>query len=95
MADQTTSTQTLERQQTQLLPPYRVVLHNDDVNTFDHVILTTLKLTPLPLPEVVTKVEEADRDGRSVLLVTNRERGELYVEQFATFNLTVTCEPDA
>jgi len=28
------------------------------------------------------------------LLVTHKERAELYVEQFASFTLTVTCEPD-
>ena len=34
-------------------------------------------------------------DGsQAVLLVTSKERAELYVEQFATFRLTVTCEPD-
>lgn len=81
-------------QDTALVPPYRVILHNDDINTFDHVIRTILKLTPLKQAEAIEKTLEAHETGSSVLLVTTRERAELYVEQFATYNLTVTAEPD-
>lgn len=83
----------LEREQ-RLLPPYKVILHNDDVNTFEHVILTILRLTPLKPEEAVARTIEAHETGQSVLLVTTRERAELYVEQFATYKLTVTAEPD-
>ncbi len=89
-----TQTDTQSEPRTRRLPPFRVILHNDDVNTFEHVILTILKLTPLKAAEAVEKTVEAHETGQSVLLVTNQERAELYVEQFATFNLTVTCEPD-
>ena len=75
------------------MPPYRVLLHNDDVNSFDHVILTILKLTPLNEPDAVLRTIEAHEKGLSLLLMTHRERAELYVEQFTTFQLTVTCEP--
>ena len=81
-------------QSTRLLPPYRVMLHNDDVNTFEHVILTILELTPLKEPEAVQRTIEAHETGSSLLLVTHKERAELYVEQFASKHLTVTCEPD-
>lgn len=79
----------------QTLPPFKVVLHNDDVNTFEHVIRTILKLTPLKEPDAITKTIEAHETGQAVLLITNQERAELYVEQFATFGLTVTGEPDS
>lgn len=78
---------------TGLLPPYRVLLHNDDVNTFDHVIKTILRLTPLKLAEAVQRTMEAHEKGISLLLTTHRERAELYVEQFATFSICVTMEP--
>ena len=81
-------------QRVQRLPPYRVLLHNDDVNSIDHVILTILKLTPLKPEEAVKRTLEAHERGLSLLLMTHRERAELYCEQFATFQLTVTCEPD-
>ena len=79
---------------TRLLPPFKVLLHNDQVNDFDHVICSILKLTPLSVEEAVQKTLEAHHTGVSLLLVTHRERGELYCEQFATYNLTVTLEPD-
>ncbi len=94
MPDTDTLTHPETDQQTRQLPPYRVLLHNDDVNTVEHVILTILKLTPLNEREAILKTFEADRTGVSLLLVTHKERAELYCEQFATFKLTVTCEPD-
>lgn len=81
-------------ERTRLLPPFRVILHNDDVNTFEHVILTILTLTPLPEMEAVARTIEAHETGASLLLVTHQERAELYVEQFASKGLTVTSEPD-
>lgn len=90
-----TDEQSATERRTRKLPPYKVVLHNDDVNDFGHVIRTILKLTPLEEEEAVLKTLEAHETGHAVLLVTSKERAELYVEQFATFSLTVTCEPDA
>lgn len=94
MAEGAVRPQVEAEEQTQLLPPYRVILHNDDVNTFDHVIATILELTPLKEPDAVARTIEAHETGSSLLLVTHRERAELYVEQFASKGLTVTCEPD-
>ncbi len=81
-------------QRTDHLPPYRVLLHNDDVNTFEHVTASIMRLTSLKLEEAVRCTLEAHETGLSLLLVTHRERAELYVEQFASLGLTVTCEPD-
>ncbi len=80
---------------TRELPPYRVILHNDDVNTFDHVVASIRKITPLNREEAEQRTLEAHLKGQALLLVTHKERAELYVEQFASRKLTVTCEPDA
>lgn len=82
-------------QKTRWLPPFRVILHNDDVNTVDHVVRTIVKLTPLNTEEAVARTLEAHETGSSMLLVTHKERAELYVEQFASCKLNVTCEPDS
>lgn len=87
-------TETVTQERTRYLPPFKLLLHNDDVNTFEHVITSILKLTPLGEPEAVEKTLEAHETGQSVLLITNQERAELYVEQFASLSLTATCEPD-
>lgn len=76
------------------LPPYKVLLHNDDVNSFEHVIMAILKLTTLEPQQAILRTLEAHETGVSLLLVTHKERAELYVDQFATFTLTVTIEPD-
>jgi ATP-dependent Clp protease adaptor protein ClpS len=80
--------------ETRTLPPWKVFLHNDDVNSIEHVILSILRLTPLKEMEAIERTLEAHESGVALLLVTNRERAELYVEQFASCSLTVTCEPD-
>jgi len=81
-------------EQTRELPPYRVILHNDDVNTFEHVVETILRLTPLTRDAAEQRTWEAHTQGQTVLLITHKERAELYCEQFASRKLTVTCEPD-
>ncbi|MCP4247485.1 MAG: ATP-dependent Clp protease adaptor ClpS [bacterium] len=78
-----------------MLPPYKVLLHNDDVNDVEHVIRCIIKLTHLTLEEAIERTLQAHTGKVALLLVTHRERAELYCEQFATFQLTVTAEPDA
>jgi ATP-dependent Clp protease adaptor protein ClpS len=77
------------------LPPFRVILHNDDVNTFEHVIVSIRKLTPLTEKDAVLRTLEAHETGSAHLLTTHQERAELYVDQFAALSLTTSCEPDA
>lgn len=76
------------------LPPYKVLLHNDDVNTFEHVIVSIVKLTSLNAEEAVLRTLEAHETGVALLLVIHRERAELYQEQFASVGIVVTIEPD-
>ncbi|NLX07327.1 MAG: ATP-dependent Clp protease adaptor ClpS [Phycisphaerae bacterium] len=82
------------RPQTHTPPPYKVILHNDDVNYMEYVVETIAKLTPLSTEEAVIKALEAHNAGLAVLLVCHKERAELYQEQFQSASLTVTIEPD-
>ncbi len=77
-----------------LLPPFKVILHNDDVNEMLHVVQTICKLTTLATGEAVGRMQEAHATGSAVLVITHRERAELYVDQFTSCGLTVTAEPD-
>ena len=74
------------------LPPFKVILHNDAVNTMDHVIRTIVQLPPLTLEVAVRRMLEAHTQGRSLLLTTHKERAELYREQFKSRKLKVTIE---
>jgi ATP-dependent Clp protease adaptor protein ClpS len=76
-----------------LLPQWKVLLHNDDKNEIGFVVLTIMELTPLREQEAVTRTLEAHRTGVALLLCTHKERAELYRDQFASKNLTVTIEP--
>lgn len=75
------------------LPPWKVVLHNDPVNTMQDVVLTIKMLTHLTEQAAVRRMLEAHTRGRSMILTTHRERAELYKEQFASKGLIVTIGP--
>jgi ATP-dependent Clp protease adaptor protein ClpS len=82
-----------QRAEPRLLPPYKVILHNDDKNDFDHVIATIMMLCGLNKQDAELRTVEAHSTGCALLLVTHRERAELFVEQFQSRSLTVTIEP--
>src|SRR5262245_37167016 len=75
------------------LPPYRVILPNNEASDMMFVVRTIMELTRLCRAEATHKMWEAHHCGRSLLLVTHKERAELYVEQCAGTGLTATIEP--
>jgi ATP-dependent Clp protease adaptor protein ClpS len=76
-----------------MLPQWRVLLHNDDKNEIDFVVYTVMELTPLKENEAIARTVEAHKKGLALLLVTHKERAELYKDQFESKGLTVTIEP--
>ena len=78
-----------------MLPPWKVILHNDDVNVLEDVVGRVQQLTTLNREEAIARTLEAHKSGSALLLTTHQERAELYVDQFASCGLTVTAEPDA
>ena len=77
----------------QPLPPWKVLLHNDDKNTVDYVVSTIMQLTTLNEQDAATRMVEAHKTGVALLLTTHKERAELYQEQFTSKGLVVTIEP--
>jgi ATP-dependent Clp protease adaptor protein ClpS len=77
----------------QMLPPWKVLLHNDDKNAVDFVILSIVELTPLNEQDAKLRTLEAHNTGVALLLTTHKERAELYKDQFQSKGLTVTIEP--
>lgn len=80
---------------TDRLPLFKVLLHNDHHNDMVHVVETLMDLTPLNAHNATRVMLEAHQTGVALVLVTHRERAELYVEQFGAKKLTVTIEPEA
>ena len=76
-----------------MLPPWKVLLHNDDKSEMGFVIATIVELTPLNEQAAKLRMLEAHETGVALLLTTHKERAELYKDQFETKGLTVTIEP--
>ena len=83
-----------ELRQRPTLPPFKVVLLNNASLDLMFVVRTIMELTRLCRAEATHKMWQAYHWGRSLLLVTFKERAELYVEQFAARGLTLTIEPE-
>jgi ATP-dependent Clp protease adaptor protein ClpS len=81
------------RKPPQMLPPWKVLLHNDDQNDIYFVETAIVSLTPLNQQAAAERTREAHRNGLALLLTTHKERAELYQEQFQSKGLTVTIEP--
>ena len=77
----------------QPLPPYRVVLPRAGDQQLMGIVRAVMDITHLCREEATHKMWESYHRGRSQLLVTHKERAELYVDQFADHGVTVTIEP--
>lgn len=76
------------------LPPWKVLLHNDDRNDMLSVVLAIRELTALTTQEAIKRMLEAHTRGLALLLVTHREHAELLQEQFKSKRLTVSVEAE-
>lgn len=59
------------------LPPWNVVLLDDDDHTYEYVILMLQKLFGHPLERCYQMAREVDSTGRVIVYSTHRERAEL------------------
>ena len=84
---------TTKKKPPQPLPPWKVLLHNDDKNDVGYVVDTIMQLTSLNQQDAELRTKEADKTGLALLLTTHKERAELYQEQFTSKGLVVTIEP--
>lgn len=75
------------------LEQWNVIVHNDDVNTYMHVILSLVNLVKLDVPTAMLKTVEVDTEGLSIVATTHKEHAELMQEQLQSASLTCTIEP--
>lgn len=78
--------------QTDQMPPWKIILHNDDVNTAEYVVNKVQEITKLDEKDAVRKVLEANKEGLALLLTTHKEKAELLVEMFESCKIDVTME---
>ena len=74
-----------KKQKTEGLPPYNVVLLNDDEHSFEYVIYMLKKLFGHSPEKGYKMAVEVDTTGRVVVATTNLEQAELKRDQIHAF----------
>jgi len=76
---------TEEDQKTKKIPPYNVVLLNDDDHTFDYVIRMLKELFGYPEPKGFLMAMQVHENGRVICCTTSLERAELKRDQIHAY----------
>jgi ATP-dependent Clp protease adaptor protein ClpS len=76
------------------LPQWKVLVHTDDVNTYEHVIRSFMDILRMEVTMAMVKTTEVDKTGAAVVCITHREHAELVQGQLQSKSLTVSIEPD-
>ena len=85
----------LTRLRTRLLPPYKVVLFDDDYNEMNYVIFALLHaVNQLSEQEAEHIMLTAHLTGSAVVIVCPKETAEYYQERILSYGLTATIEPE-
>jgi ATP-dependent Clp protease adaptor protein ClpS len=74
-----------EEQITEGLPPYNVVLLDDNDHSYEYVILMLKKVFGHPIEKGFEMAQEVDSAGRVVVATTNLEQAELKRDQIHAF----------
>ena len=72
-------------QHTRHLPPYNVVILNDEEHTFPYVIELLTKLFRHPLPTAEELTRRIDTTGRAIVYTTHKELAELKRDQVIAY----------
>jgi ATP-dependent Clp protease adaptor protein ClpS len=75
-------------EKTEKLPPYNVVLLDDDEHSYEYVILMLKRIFGHPVEKGYEMAREVDATGRVVVATTNLEQAELKRDQIQS------CGPD-
>jgi ATP-dependent Clp protease adaptor protein ClpS len=93
-----------EEQKSKILPPYHVILHNDNDHSFEYVIAMMQQLFGHPREKGYLIAWDVHTQGRAVCDTTSKERAELKRDQIHAFgpdpqiercqgSMTATIEP--
>ena len=89
-------TETIEKPSTarKLAPNYRVLLHNDDFNSMEHVVeVLTTSIPNMSAPHAINIMMEAHKYGMALVITCAQEHAEHYSEVLKSHGLTSTIEP--
>lgn len=75
-----------EKTKIRRIPPYNVILENDDVHSFDFVVEVIQKALGYAKEKALTLTVQAHNSGRAVVWTGPKEVAELKLEQIRTFH---------
>ena len=74
------------------IPLFKVLLHNDDRNTMEHVVKTIMKVFRFDATESERIMLEAHRTGVALCIIEPLEQAELHRDQLRSSSLIATLE---
>ena len=89
-----TKTAQITERETIIMPRYKVLLHNDDVNSMEHVLKALQQVFKFDLEECARIMLEAHNNGMALCTVEPLEQAELHRDQLISFSLVATIEPE-
>lgn len=88
-------TEELIRLRAKLLPPYNVILFNDDYNSMDYVVAVLLNtINTLTMAEAEEIMLTAHLMGSAIVITCPKETAEFYQERILSYGLTATIAPE-
>jgi ATP-dependent Clp protease adaptor protein ClpS len=76
-------------------PRYKVLLHNDPVNTMEYVVMTLRQVVPsLSEQDAIAVMLEAHNTGVGLVIVCDLEPAEFYSETLKAKGLNSSIEPE-
>lgn len=76
-----------------LLPPFKVMLYNDDVNTMDHVVRALMEVFHMTIEDAFARMIEAHNTGAAICRVEQKEAAEFHSEQLCAYSLCSDIQP--
>lgn len=83
------------RRKPRQLPPWHVVLLNDDDHSYEYVVEMLKALFGYPQEKGYLLAQQVDREGRAIVFTTHRELAELKRDQIHAFGAderVATCQ---
>ena len=76
------------------IPLYKVLLHNDDHNSMEHVVKALKQVFKFELRVCERIMMEAHQNGMALCTVEPMEKAEHHRDQLNSFSLIATIEPE-
>jgi ATP-dependent Clp protease adaptor protein ClpS len=85
---------TILKQHTAHIPRFRVLLHNDDVNSMEHVVTILMRVFRFDRASSERIMLEAHQNGLALCTIEPLEQAELHRDQLISFSLIATIEQE-